>query len=62
MRIAEGVNPSLHLISAPHLDGTHDAFMSATCRLKGSLWGSRGLKQDTLGNPHLPSLESKQGR
>ncbi len=55
MTIAEGVNPSLLVISAAHLDGTRDTFMSATCRLKGSLGGSRGLKWDTLGNEDLPS-------
>ncbi len=62
MTIAEGVNPSLHVISVHRPNGTRDTFMSATCRLKGSLGGSRGLKVDTLGNRHLPSLESKQGR
>jgi hypothetical protein len=62
MTIAEGVKSSLLVISAVHLNGTRDTFMSATCRLKGSLGGSRGLKLDTLGNEDLPSLESKEGR
>jgi hypothetical protein len=62
MRIAEGVNPSLHVVSVHRPNGTRDRSMSATCRLKGSLWGSRGLKADTLGNEDLPSLERKEGR
>jgi hypothetical protein len=62
MRIAEGVNWGLHVISAAHLNGTRDTLTSSTSVRKGSLGGSQDRKLDTLGNEDLPSLESKEGR